>query len=134
MKPVPVIVTAAPTAPGDPVNEDTVRTLKFDPDVPVPFGVVTVIVPVVAATGTVVVIDKSLTTVNVGWLVPLNLTAVAPVKPLPVIVTAAPIGPGEPVNDVMTGTGNATSTTTPLQCPDETALVAPMVVVPALVE
>ena len=65
-------------------------TVKEDKLVPVPPLVVTEIVPVVAPAGRVAVICKSLLTVKVA-LVPLNLTALAPVKPVPVIITLAPL-------------------------------------------
>ena len=68
----------------------------------VPFGVVTVMGPLVAPEGTVVVICVSDVTVNVA-AVPLNATAVAPVKLLPVIVTAVPGAPLDGVNDVIAG-------------------------------
>src|SRR5690242_12080561 len=63
---------------------------------PVPAGVVTAIGPVVAPVGTVAVIGVAELTVNVAGL-PLEVTAVAPVKPLPVRVTAVAerVGPGE---------------------------------------
>jgi hypothetical protein len=48
---------------------------------------------VVAPEGTVAVIWTSEPTVNVVAAVPLNATAVAPVKPLPLIVTLVPTGP-----------------------------------------
>lgn len=52
-------------------------------------GVVTLTFPVVAPEGTVVVISELETTVKVAD-VPLNLTLVAPVSPVPTILTAAP--------------------------------------------
>ena len=60
--------------------------------VPVPDGVVTVIEPVVALAGTVVVMLVSLTMLKFD-VVPLNLTDVAPVKYWPVSVTGVPTGP-----------------------------------------
>jgi hypothetical protein len=71
-------------------------------------GVVTVTEPVVEPDGTVVVIIESLMSVKVAG-VPLNLTAVAPVRPLPVMVTAVPGGPllGESP-DTIGWTGTAT--------------------------
>ena len=67
-------------------------TEKFEALVPVPDGVVTAIAPVVAPTGTLVVIWKFETTVNVA-LVPLKVTVVAPVNASPLIVTEAPSMP-----------------------------------------
>ena len=72
--------------------------------VPVPAGVVTATGPVVAPAGTVAVIWVSEVTVNVA-VVPLNFTAVAPVKPLPVMVTGVPDGPEVGVNEKTTGAG-----------------------------
>jgi len=74
--PVPCLVTCN-------VKEVTVKPAAL---VAVPSGVVTVMAPVVAAPGTVVVIVPELLTVNVAGT-PLNETAVAPVKAEPVIVT-----------------------------------------------
>jgi hypothetical protein len=106
VKLVPVIVTDDPTAPLVGVNEVTVGaagvTVKLDALVPVPAAVVTLIVPVVAAAGTVVVIDVDETTVKVA-VVPLNFTAVAPVKLRPVSVTDAPTVPEEGANEVTFG-------------------------------
>ena len=57
-------------------------TVKLEGLVAVPPDVVTVIGPVVAPVGTFVVIRVALLTVNVA-AVPLNLTAVVPVKLVP---------------------------------------------------
>lgn len=84
--PMPPIVGGLPTT-----TIGTVTT-KFDADVPVPIGVVTVIGPVVAPTGTVAVMIESLTNVNTAGI-PLNDTSVTPVKLCPVIVTNCPTGP-----------------------------------------
>src|SRR5947207_3038888 len=65
-----------------------------------PAGVVTLILPVVAPLGTVVSIRVSETTVKVAAL-PLKATAVAPMKFVPVMVTAVPTGPLVGVNDVI---------------------------------
>jgi hypothetical protein len=62
----------------------TVKDVALDA---VPPGVVTTIFPVFAPVGTVAVIWLLLFTVNVPAFPP-NVTLVAPVKPLPVIVTA----------------------------------------------
>ena len=70
--------------------------------VAVPAGVVTLIFPVVAPVGTVVLICVLDTTVNVA-AVPLNFTLVAPVKLVPVTVTAVPTGPLVGANDVIVG-------------------------------
>lgn len=68
-------------------------TVKFVEVVNDPPGPVTVIAPVVAPLGTVAVIEVSETMLNDAVL-PLNLTAVAPVKPEPVKVTTVP---GQPL-------------------------------------
>ena len=72
------------------MNEETAGAVPVTVNeavlVPVPAGVVTATGPVVAPAGTVAVIWVSEVTVNVA-VVPLNFTAVAPVKPLPVMVT-----------------------------------------------
>src|SRR3954471_24971765 len=62
-----------------------------------PLGVVTVMGPVVAPAGTVVVIVPGGPSVNVA-ATPSNETAVAPVKFVPVIVTTVPAGPNVGVN------------------------------------
>jgi len=96
VKLVPVMVTAAPARPLVGVKLEMVGaggvTVKFEVDVAVPLGVVTEIVPVVAPAGTVVLTWVALLKVNAA-IVPLNLTAVAPVKLVPVMVTAAPTRP-----------------------------------------
>ena len=89
---VPVIVTPVPTGPLAGAKEDmagvTVKRVVVTIG-PLP-GVVTVMRPVVAPAGTVVVIVPEGSTVKVA-ATPLNETAVAPVKP--VIVTPVPAGP-----------------------------------------
>ena len=59
----------------------------------VPAGVMTVISTVPLTTGEVVVIELAELTVNEAEVVP-NLTPVAPVKPVPVMVTEVPPAPG----------------------------------------
>src|SRR5689334_2187331 len=91
---VPVIVTPVPTGPVAGAKElmagVTVKRVVVTIG-PLP-GVVTVMGPVVAAAGTVVVIVPEGSTVK-GEATPLNETAVAPVKVVPVIVTTVPAGP-----------------------------------------
>jgi hypothetical protein len=72
-----------------------------------PPGAVTVITPVVAPAGTVAVILVFEFTTNAVAAVPLKLTAVLPVKPLPLIVTEVPTGPLAGENEV-TLAGGAT--------------------------
>src|SRR5260221_10253070 len=90
--PVPCLVTCN-------VKELTVKLAAL---VAVPSSVVTVMAPVVAAPGTVVVIVPELLTVNVAGS-PLNETDVAPVKAEPVIVTPVPAAPEVGANEVMAG-------------------------------
>src|SRR5690242_12617853 len=71
--------------------------------VPVPAGVVTAIGPVVAPVGTVAVIWVPEVTVNVAAATPLKVTAVAPVNPVPVMLTDVPGGPEVGVNEVTAG-------------------------------
>jgi hypothetical protein len=104
---VPVIVTFVPTTPL--VGEKLVMvgggiTVKELALVPVPPAVVTLMVPVVAPPGTVAVICVAELTVNVA-AVPLNFTAVAPVKAVPVIVTFVPTAPPVGEKLVMVGGG-----------------------------
>jgi hypothetical protein len=79
----PVIATEVPTVPLVGVKllmEGVTRNILLLTSAPP--GVVTVTKPVVAPLGTVAEIDVSLVTVNVA-VVPLNDTAVVPVKPCP---------------------------------------------------
>ncbi len=86
---------------------DDVLTVKLLADVAEPAPVETVIFPVVAPVGTVVVIWVALATVKVA-AVPLNLTEVAPVKPAPVMVTPRPICPVVGLKDAMVGAEGVT--------------------------
>ena len=70
--------------------------------VPVPYGFVTAIGPVVAAEGTVAVICVSELTVKLA-LTPLNVTAVIPAKFPPVIVTEELAMPLAGVKEVIEG-------------------------------
>src|SRR5437016_2261686 len=95
---VPLIVTLVPTAPlvGAKLvivggGLETV-TVKLPALLAVPPAVVTLTGPVVAPAGTVAVIALAEFTVKFA-LVPLNCTAVAPVKFVPLIVTLVPTGP-----------------------------------------
>ena len=90
---VPVMVTGDPTNPVTGVklvNTGTPITVKLAALVPVPLGAVTLILPVVAPTGTTVVMDVADTAVNDATGVVLNMTAVTPSKLAPVMVTAVP--------------------------------------------
>jgi hypothetical protein len=78
-------------------------TVKLVELVPVPPGVVTEMGPVEAAAGTVAVILRSEFTVLEVAAAPLNLTAVAPVNPVPLMVTTVPMVPDVGVKEVMVG-------------------------------
>src|SRR6266480_2841072 len=95
LKLVPLIVTLVPTGPLLGVKLVIVGgliTVKLLALLAVPSGVVTLIGPLVAPAGTVVVIAVAELTVKLA-LVPLNSTAVAPVKLVPLMVTLVPTGP-----------------------------------------
>jgi hypothetical protein len=110
---VPFIVTTAPTAPEAGEKLDTVGagtvTVKSEALAPVPPGVVTAIGPVVAPAGTFAVTCVAESAVNVVALVPLNVTAEAPVRCVPVIVTLVPTGPLGGENPSTVGAGTSTS-------------------------
>ena len=96
---VPVIVTGEPNVG---VKLVTVGagcvTVKFEDDTTDPAGVVTVIGPEVAPVGTLAVKDKPVEATVGTTEVPLNNTAVAPNRFVPVIVTVAPTKPEVGVN------------------------------------
>ncbi len=89
LKPVPVIVTVAPVILLAGENEATVGTNVNPARVAVPPGVVTITLPdePLANTAVIMVAD---TTLKDAAAVPPKLTAVAPVKLVPVIVTVDP--------------------------------------------
>jgi hypothetical protein len=95
---VPVIVTIVPTGPlvGKKLEivgaGAAVVTVNVPALVPGPPGVVTLHFPLVAPVGTEAVIFVAELTVNEALVVP-SLTAVAPLKPVPLIVTEVPTGP-----------------------------------------
>ena len=105
---LPVMVTLAPTCPLVGVNDVSVgaglATVKLALLVAVPPGVVRLIGPLEAPAGTVAVIWLSLLTEKAA-VVPLNFTAVAPVRLLPLRVTLVPAGPLVGANDVSVGAG-----------------------------
>jgi hypothetical protein len=115
LKFVPLTVTRVPTGPlvgvkpvtvGGPANTVKSEELVFDP-----FGVVTVIGPVVAPEGTLVVIFTEEFTVNDGWFTLLkNFTDVVPSKFVPLIVTVTPTAPPLGENDVIDGSSVAVTT------------------------
>ncbi len=85
-------------------------TLKFVALLAVPPAVVTATRPAEAPEGTVVVICVGEFTVNAAGT-PLNLTAVAPVRFVPVMTTEVPAGPLVGANDVIVGGGTTVKTT-----------------------
>ena len=110
VKLVPVMVTDDPALPlvGEkPVIVGGGTTVKFVLLVAVPPGVVTVIGPVVAPGGTVAVICDRFLTLYVA-VVPLNVTAVAPVKFALEIVTVVPTPPLMGEKPMMVGAVSAT--------------------------
>ena len=80
-------------------------TVKFETLAAVPAAVVTLIFPVVAVEGKTAVMVVEFTTVNDEAPVPLNWTAVAPVKFVPVRVTVgvAPAHADVAVNELIVG-------------------------------
>ena len=68
-------------------------TVKLVPLVPVPLAVVTAILPVTAPEGTVAVICVAEFTLKLVAATPPNVTLLAPVKLVPVIVTVVPTAP-----------------------------------------
>jgi hypothetical protein len=103
---VPEIVTDVPTGPlvgaNDEINGAPTTANTFGL-VAVPFGVFTLILPLVAPLGTVAVIFEAETTVKVAF-VRLNLTSVAPFKFEPLIVTFVPTLPWTGLTDEILGT------------------------------
>lgn len=76
--------------------------VKSSTESQLPFGVVTVILPDVVS-GTTAVIVASSTTRKLFAATPEKLTAVAPVKPVPLIVTVLQIAADAGVNDEIVG-------------------------------
>src|SRR5436853_5220832 len=95
VKLVPLMVTLVPTGPLPGVKLEIVgglMTVKLAALLAVPSEVVTLIGPLETPAGTVAVIAVAELTVKLA-LVPLNSTALAPVKLVPLIVTLVPTGP-----------------------------------------
>lgn len=102
---VPVIVTLVPVGPLVGFRLAIVgvgMTVKFVALAALPPGVVTLIAPVLAPNGTLVEMVESDVTLKLA-AVPAKLTAVAPVKLVPVIFTLKPIGPETGVKLVIAG-------------------------------
>jgi hypothetical protein len=93
---VPVNVTPVPTCPlaGEKlvIVGAATLTVKFPAEVAIPCGVTTDIFPVTAPVGTVAVMLIALATENVAATPPI-VTEVAPVKFVPVKLTAVPVAP-----------------------------------------
>jgi hypothetical protein len=113
---VPVIVTLSPTSPlvgekevicGPGGGGGGVFTVKSVPLVPVPATVVTAIGPVVAPLGTVAVIWVFESTLKLA-ATPLKVTAVVPVKFVPVIAMLAPTSPFGGAKELIVGSGTFT--------------------------
>jgi hypothetical protein len=127
VKRTPVIVTAVPgpAVPGDTLVIDG-GTPKEPALVPVPAGVVTDTVPVLAAAGTVVVIDWPFgATVNGDAAEPLNDTAVAPWKFAPLIVTLVPGNPLDGLKPVTRGGKAKSVVEQPVSGPGVVAQIGP---------
>ena len=105
VKSVPVMVTVSPSRADDGVNELMVGAginVKLAEELAIPPGVVIDIIPVVPLATTAVML-VALTTVKEVAGVPPKLTAVAPVKLVPVIVTVSPVAADVGVNEPMVG-------------------------------
>ena len=106
VKPVPEIMASVPTWPDVGVKLTICGvTVKFALTA-IPFGAVTLIVPDTAFAGTEVEIEVDDETVYVaGVLPPEKETSVAPMKPVPAIVTAVPEVPVVTESPVIVGAG-----------------------------
>ena len=104
VKPVPIITTELPVPVVAGVNEEMVGTAEYvnPASVAVPPGVVTLTEPVVPVP-TIAVICVAELTVKFVAAVPPKLTALAVVKPVPVIVTELPVPAVVGVNEVIVG-------------------------------
>jgi hypothetical protein len=110
LRPVPVIVTISPTTPlpgSIEVTDGGGKTMKGElleatpPEVFMRIAAAPTAVPLAM----VAVIDVAEFTVNDEAAVAPKVTAVAPLRPLPVIVTTVPTGPLAGVKELMTGGG-----------------------------
>ena len=129
---VPLIVTLVPTGPLVGVMLVTVgglTTVNALGLVAVPSDVVTFTGPVVAPVGTVACIAVADVTVKLA-LTPLNITAVAPLKFVPLIVTLVPTGPLVGVTLVIVGAGTTVKLLALVAVPpDVVTLTGPVVAV-----
>ncbi len=125
VKLVPVMVTVVPKLADSGVMEVMVGGgIKINPSwVTVPSGVVTLTLPEVPF-ATMAEILVTLITVNEVAAVPPKLTAVTPVKLVPVMVTVAPVAADAGVKEVMVGVGsNVNPARVPVPPGDETLTV-----------
>jgi len=131
VKLVPVMVTVAPIAALIGLNDATVGAVGVPMNVnparvAVPPGVVTLTLPEVPAATTAVMLVAE-TTLNDVAAVPPKLTAVAPVKLVPVIVTVAPIAALVGVKEVIVGAGTNVNPTRVAMPPGVVTLTLPEV-------
>ena len=107
MKYVPLMVMNVPVPADEGVKELMVGAgtkVMVSVEVTVPPGVTTEMVPVVPLATTAVMV-VAFTTLNEVAAVPPKLTAVAPVKLVPVMVTVAPVAADVGVKEPMVGAG-----------------------------
>jgi hypothetical protein len=131
---VPLIVTEVPTGPLVGENDEMTGaaiTVKFEPLVAVPSGVVTLIGPVVAPEGTCAVIFVLEFPVNVAD-VPLNLTVVAPMRSPPLMVTDVPTPPLVGENDEIVGAAAHDAGATAIATMSTAATIAALAGMPVL--
>lgn len=130
----PVIVTGVPVPPEVGEKLVMVTAVKLVADVALPPRVVTVIGPVLVPPPTTAVICVFVFARNEVAAVPLNETAVAVLRSVPVIVTEVPVPPEVGVKVVIVGAGTTVklaevdppgvvSATSPLVAPDGTVVV-----------
>lgn len=98
--------------------------------VAVPAGLVTVIFPVLAPSGTVTVMDVAFNTVKLVAVIPLNVIAVTPVKFVPVSVTTCPIRLFKGVKEASVGCRKITKSDALIPVPKELVTMIFPVVAP----
>jgi len=133
VNPVPLIDTAVPTGPlagAKPLIAGGGITVNALLLVAVPAGVVTPICPVVAPGGAVAWIAVSEVTVKLA-LTPLNVTAVAPPKLVPLIETWVPAGPLAGAKPEMDGGGTTVNALALVAVPAGVVTLIGPVVAPA---
>ena len=125
-KPVPVTVRGVAVLPATAVAGERLvmtgtglgtMTVKVPVLVAVPPGVVTARGPLVAPAGTTKVMVVAFTTAKPVMATPFSVTAVAPVRSVPVMVTVAPAAPEVGVKLVMVGAGVVTVNEAPAEVP-----------------